>query len=400
MKVEIVRKTLNFRFEAGTSRGTYRTRDIRLVVITDEDGRRGIGECAPLPRLSVDDVPDYEEKLAFFARRLSLAGQVDYDTMRAYPSIIFGIEGALLHLHHQDLVLFKSPFSAGRTGITINGLVWMGDYQTMQKRLEEKISQGFNCIKIKIGAIDFERELELIKKIRSDFNDRSLTIRVDANGAFAPDSVMGILDRLAPYSLHSIEQPIRAGQTDELARIVKSSPIPVALDEELIPCTGSLQKYELLNKVRPHFIVLKPSLHGGIIFTQEWIDLAGVHNTGYWLTSALESNIGLNLIAQYCGRLNPSLPQGLGTGLLYKDNIDFPLVLRGEHMYFDPAEVPKVDFDAFLSSGKKARAKAKAKDDKKAKSARKEKEKAKDKDRKKSKGKEKSASKKKAGKGK
>ena len=348
MQARIIRKVLNFRFDAQTSRGTYRRRIIHLLELTDRDGRRGLGECAPLPGLSIDDLDDYEQRLTHLARQIERGAPPDYDTMRTLPSMICGLEGAMLHLQHPDLCFFDTPFTRGQVGITINGLVWMGDYELMHRRLTEKIAQGFTCIKIKIGALDFRQELALIRSLRTDFGPHLLTIRVDANGAYDQDSVMDVLEQLAPYDLHSIEQPVRAGQPELMARVARSSPVPVALDEELIANVTTEQKHRLLEQVRPQYLVLKPSLHGGLIFTQEWIDLAGQYGIGCWLTSALESNIGLNLIAQFCARLAPSLPQGLGTGQLYSNNIDYPLRLDGEQLFFEPAAVEQIDFAGFL----------------------------------------------------
>lgn len=351
MQARIIKKVLNFSFDAQTSRGTYRKRIIYLLELTDREGRRGIGECAPLPGLSIDDLDDYEQRLTHLALQIERGAQPDYETMRALPSMICGLEGALLHLQHPDLCFFDTPFTRGQVGITINGLVWMGDYDLMRERLAEKIAQGFTCIKIKIGALDFRQELSLIRSLRTDFSSRLLTIRVDANGAYGEDRVMDILEQLAPYDLHSIEQPVRAGQPELMARVARSSPVPVALDEELIANVTPEQKRRLLEQVRPQYLVLKPSLHGGLIFTQEWIDLAAEYGSCCWLTSALESNIGLSLIAQFCARLAPSLPQGLGTGQLYTNNIDYPLRLSGEHLFFAPEAAAHVDFPGFLQDG-------------------------------------------------
>lgn len=224
----------------------------------------------------------------------------------------------------------------------------MGNFDEMYRRIEEKMEAGFRCVKLKIGAIDFEQELKLLAHIRKHFSTESIELRVDANGAFRPEEALRKLDKLNEYGLHSIEQPIRAGQWKEMARICHSSPFPVALDEELIGINKLQQKEELLDIIRPQFIILKPSLHGGIKGSEEWIRLCEERRIGWWITSALESNIGLNAIAQWCATLHPQLPQGLGTGMLYTDNIDYPLHIQKDELWFHPNE-PEPDFNHFLS---------------------------------------------------
>lgn len=347
MEAKIIKKRLNFKFKAGTSRGIYTTRDLYYIVLY-ENGVFGVGECAPLPILSIDDLKNYQEILKKVVTEFCQSNELNYDDLRNYPSILFGLESALLHLNHQDLILYPSNFTLKHEPITINGLVWMGNYELMRDRLNEKINLGFKCIKIKIGAIDFNDELKLLQKIRQDFSSKELEIRVDANGAFSKDVVYNVLDKLAKFELHSIEQPIKAGQIKLLAQIVKNSPLAIALDEELITNTSLEQKYELLNHVHPHYIVLKPSLHGGIKFCDEWISLAHNFKIDYWITSALESNIGLNVIAQYAASKNPTMPQGLGTGQLFINNIDYPLHLDGQHLYFDKSKVNNINFKGFL----------------------------------------------------
>ena len=218
----------------------------------------------------------------------------------------------------------------------------MGDYPTMLHRIEEKMKAGFRCIKLKIGAIHFDEELALLKHIRAHFSAREIELRVDANGAFAPSEALTKLHQLAELDLHSIEQPIRAGQWEEMARLTQESPLPIALDEELIGCNQPQKKRELLQTVRPHYIILKPSLHGGLHGASEWIELADEllgqreGHPSWWITSALESNIGLNVIAQWCATFHNPLPQGLGTGQLFTDNIDRPLSIQGDCLWFAP----------------------------------------------------------------
>lgn len=334
-QTRIIPKKLHFRQPAGTSRGVYTTRQVWYVLLTDtESGRYGVGECAPLPALSCDDRPDYEELLQAACRRLEADGRIDRKPLLSCPSILFGLETALLHYRAGSLQFFSTPFSRGEAGIPINGLIWMGSFDEMYRRIEEKMAQGFRCIKLKIGAIGFEQELELLAHIRRRFSPQEIELRVDANGAFSPADAPERLRRLSAFHLHSIEQPIRAGQWQQMARLCADTPLPIALDEELIGINRREEKISLLDAVRPQYIILKPSLHGGISGSQEWIDLAAERGIGYWITSALESNVGLNAIAQWCATLHPTLPQGLGTGLLFTDNIDFPLRIEGDCLWF------------------------------------------------------------------
>ena len=345
MKVEIIPKTLHFKQPAGTSRGVYTTRNVWYIVITDQENPKhfGVGECAPLPALSCDDVPEYLNVLTKTSRRLEENMKTNFENaltsleeLEAYPSIRFGVETALAHYQAQSLQLWHTPFSKGKEGIPINGLIWMGNFDEMYQRIEEKMQQGFRCIKLKIGAIDFEKELELLAHIRKHFTSEQIELRVDANGAFSPTDALDKLKRLSEYQLHSIEQPIRAGQWQEMAELCKNTPLPIALDEELIGINNRQQKIELLDTIQPQYIILKPSLHGGIGGSEEWIELAAERGIGSWVTSALESNIGLNAIAQWTATLMPTLPQGLGTGMLFTDNIDYPLHIEGDCLWFDP----------------------------------------------------------------
>ena len=338
MKAEIIHKQLHFKQPAGTSRGVYTTRNVWYILLTDTQNPLlyGIGECAPLPALSCDDVPEYENVLKETCRRLEENDLTLLRNLEDYPSIRFGVETALAHFQTQSLQLWHTPFSQGKEGIPINGLIWMGNFDEMYQRIEEKMQQGFRCIKLKIGAIDFDKELKLLSHIRKHFSPEQIELRVDANGAFSPTDALEKLKRLSEYQLHSIEQPIRAGQWEEMAKLCDSPPFPIALDEELIGINRHSQKVELLDTIRPQYIILKPSLHGGISGSKEWIDLATKRGIGYWITSALESNIGLNAIAQWTATLRPTLPQGLGTGLLFTDNIDYPLHIEGDCLWFAP----------------------------------------------------------------
>ena len=347
MKATIIPKILHFKQPAGTSRGIYTTRKVWYILLTDSNNPKhfGVGECAPLPALSCDDVPEYEDILKETCRRLEENTEANLENVKtflenlsAYPSIRFGVETALAHYQAQNLQFWHTPFSQGKEGIPINGLIWMGNFDEMYQRIEEKMKQGFRCIKLKIGAIDFEKELELLVHIRQHFSPEQIELRVDANGAFSPTDALEKLKRLSEYQLHSIEQPIRDGQWEEMAKLCEQTPFPIALDEELIGVNDRPTKEALLDTICPQYIILKPSLHGGIGGSEEWIKLAEERGIGSWVTSALESNIGLNAIAQWTASLHPTLPQGLGTGMLFTDNIDYPLHIEGDCLWYHPEE--------------------------------------------------------------
>ena len=334
--IQITPRLLHFKQPAGTSRGVYNTRKVWYIEISSMENPsiKGIGECAPLPNLSCDDVPQYEEVLQQACSRVAREGNIPTESLRNYPSILFGLETALRHYETGSLALWDTPFSRGEAGIPINGLIWMGNFEEMYRQIEAKMEAGYRCIKLKIGAIDFDAELTLLKHIRSRFSVKDIELRVDANGAFSPAEAMHKLDALSKLDLHSIEQPIRAGQWEEMARLTARTPLPIALDEELIGYNTPKIKKELLSDIRPQYIILKPSLHGGICGSNEWIAEAEKQNIGWWVTSALESNIGLNAIAQWCATLHNALPQGLGTGQLFTDNIDLPLEIRKDCLWF------------------------------------------------------------------
>ncbi|MBQ5982047.1 MAG: o-succinylbenzoate synthase [Prevotella sp.] len=339
MKINIKKRILHFKQPAGTSRGVYTERKIWLVDMIEGE-KRGIGECAPLPQLSTDDLPDYEEKLHAICQQTERTGIIDYSALRPYPSMLFGLETAWAQIQaNGSLKLFDTPFGRGEEGITINGLVWMGTFEEMYHRIEEKIQAGFHCVKLKIGAIDWEREISLIQFIRQHFSKQQIELRVDANGGFTPQEAMRKLEQLATYDIHSIEQPIKQHQWKEMAQLCKESPLPIALDEELIGVNDKASKVNLLDTIRPQYIILKPSLHGGMHGSEEWIQLAREREIGSWITSALESNIGLNAIAHFAAKTygpHITMPQGLGTGQLFTDNIDMPIEIRGEKLYFVP----------------------------------------------------------------
>ena len=380
-KINISERTLHFKQPAGTSRGVYTTRHSFYLTLTSDEmpDVEGVGECATLPDLSCDAKPEYEVTLRQVCQMVEQMGRIPYDMIRAYPSITFGLETAFASFFNQaknalalgesssessssevsssekstidslkeagisipagmeNLVnLLDSPFARGEEGITINGLVWMGTYEEMLARLEEKLKAGFHCVKLKIGAIDFFKELDLIKRIRDVYSKEQVELRVDANGGFTPDNAMSRLEALAKYDIHSIEQPIKQHQWPMMAKLCRETPLPIALDEELIGVNVRSMKEALLDTIRPQYIILKPSLHGGIYGCNEWIELAKQRGIGSWITSALESNIGLHSIAHFAAKVygpNVEMPQGLGTGLLFTDNIPMPLEIRGDKLW-------------------------------------------------------------------
>lgn len=334
MKATYHKYMLEFKRPSGTSRGIMTEKETWFIVL-EENGKKGIGECGILRGLSADDRDDYEEKLNWVCQNIHLGETVLWEKLIEFPSIQFGIEMAFLSLKSENpYLLFPSDFTNNSKSIAINGLVWMGEEAFMKEQIEEKLAQGFTCIKLKIGAIDFEKELQLLHFIRSHFSEKQIEIRVDANGAFGLNEALDKLIQLSGFKLHSIEQPIQKNNTDRMAELCKTPPFPIALDEELIGVFSLEKKEALLQKIMPQFIILKPSFVGGFRGTQEWITLAEKYNIGWWITSALESNIGLNAIAQWTFLQNSDMLQGLGTGALYTNNFDCPLeVLNGQLWY-------------------------------------------------------------------
>ncbi len=326
---------LNFISPSGTSRGILKTKETWFLVLKEQENW-GIGECGILRGLSIDDRPDYETKLKWVCDNISLGKEKLYEALYEFPSIQFGIETAFMSLASADpFQLFSSEFSLGGKGIPINGLVWMGNKAFMKKQVSEKLEQGFSCIKMKIGAIDFTSEIDLLKSIRREFTASEVELRVDANGAFLPSEALEKLKILSELELHSIEQPIKQGQWQEMAALCEMTPLPIALDEELIGVYTSEEKRKLLQTIKPQFIILKPSLIGGLKGSDSWIDLANDMKIKWWITSALESNVGLNAISQYTFTKSSKLPQGLGTGSLYSNNISSPLEIEKGSIYYN-----------------------------------------------------------------
>ncbi|MGM0932550.1 MAG: o-succinylbenzoate synthase [Bacteroidota bacterium] len=343
MQANYKKYILKFKRPSGTSRGVLTTKETWFLQITDGK-RTGIGECGILRSLSIDDRPDYEDKLKWVCANIHNGPEFLWEELKEFPSIQFGVEMAFRSLNSENkFELFPSEFTRGEAAIPINGLIWMGERDYMKQQISEKIEAGFDCIKMKIGAIDFETELELLKYIRKEFSPEEIELRVDANGAFSAEGALEKLQRLSDFQLHSIEQPVRQGQWEEMAELCAKTPLPIALDEELIGIFDSEEKEKMLNKIQPQYLIFKPSLIGGFKGTQEWIDLAEKQKTGWWITSALESNIGLNAIAQWTYTKNTKMPQGLGTGSLYTNNFESPLEVKHGQIQYNPAK--KWDFN-------------------------------------------------------
>lgn len=328
---------LIFKKPAGTSRGFLLEKPSWLLKIKDNDQNiEGIGECSIIPGLSIDDEALIEEQLREVCNSINKTQSFDelYPGLEKFPAIKFALETAILDLKGGGKkILFDNSFSRGEAGIMINGLVWMSGIEEMFWQAKEKIEKGFKTIKFKIGAMDFESELNLIRRVRNEFGP-DIEIRLDANGAFNNEEALSKLEQLSAFQIHSIEQPIKPGHWQVMGKICATSPIPIALDEELIGITGPAQKSELLQEIKPQYIILKPSLLGGFKESDEWINLIGNIPTEWWATSALESNIGLNAIAQWTAEKKPHLPQGLGTGDLYMNNFPLPLKTIREKLWF------------------------------------------------------------------
>ncbi|WP_299887955.1 o-succinylbenzoate synthase [uncultured Lacinutrix sp.] len=328
MKATYYKYCLNFKQPSGTSRGVLKTKETWFIIL-NEEGKRGIGECGILRGLSIDDRPDYEKQLEFTCNNIEKGLMYLLSKNIEFPSIQIGLEMAFKSLEaDDDFVLDPSNFTKGKDSIPINGLIWMGTEHFMKQQIQDKIEAGFKCIKLKIGAIDFETELNLLKGIRQQFSESDIELRVDANGAFKANEALEKLKRLSEFKLHSIEQPIAVKQFENMANLCEHTPLPIALDEELIGVFSKEEKQKLLKTIKPQYIILKPSFIGGFKGSNEWISLAEQETIGWWITSALESNVGLNAIAQYTYNKKSLLPQGLGTGSLFTNNFDSPLQVK------------------------------------------------------------------------
>ena len=335
IKATYYKYILQFKTPSGTSRGILKNKETWFLYISKE-GKFGVGECGLFRGLSIDDRPDYEDKLKWVCNNIELGLDILLAKTIHFPSIQIGLEQAFLSLQSTSpYKLFVSNFTESNKAIDINGLIWMGDREFMNDQIKEKIAQGFRCLKMKIGAIDFATEIQLLASIRKEFSINDIELRVDANGAFKPSEALEKLKILSNYDLHSIEQPIRQGHYQEMALLCEETPLPIALDEELIGVFDVTKRTKMLQIIKPQYIILKPSLVGGFKESLEWIELAKKSGIGWWVTSALESNIGLNAIAQWTATLKSSMPQGLGTGGLFTNNFDSPLEVYKGGLYYN-----------------------------------------------------------------
>jgi len=336
MKARFKKYTLQFRQPSGTSRGVYTCREVWFIFLSDGTNT-GMGECAPLPNLSIESPTAMGSKLLQVCEQIGNFIQFP-EELNNWPSIRFGLETALLDLKNEgQQLLYPSAFTRGEQGIPINGLIWMGTPDFMKQQIRTKLEAGFRCIKMKIGAIDFETEFSLLKEIRKEFSPEEITLRVDANGAYNYETALENIKRLSDLQIHSIEQPIESGKWEEMARLCELSPVPIALDEELIGAFNSRERDQIAQQIHPAYFILKPSLHGGLAGCKKWIELANQHGIGWWVTSALESNIGLNAIAQWTFEQKTTTEQGLGTGQLFTNNFDSPLQIEGDRLWHQPS---------------------------------------------------------------
>ena len=338
MKAHYKKHILEFKTPSGTSRGILKTKQAWFIVLENND-EFGVGECGMLRGLSIDDRPDFEQTLQWVCANIHLGEQQLYDALTEFPSIQMGLEIAFKSLAaHDPFQIYPSAFTKGEASIAINGLIWMGDKDFMSKQISSKLKEGFSCIKMKIGAINFDTELALLKSIRQEFSASEIEIRVDANGAFDPKNALEKLKQLSDLDLHSIEQPIAVKQWDQMAYLCEKSPLDIALDEELIGVFSNQDKQALLQHIKPQYIILKPSFIGGFKGSDSWIELSQANNVQWWITSALESNVGLNAISQYTFTKNSTLPQGLGTGSLYTNNIASALQITKGTLCYNPTK--------------------------------------------------------------
>ena len=338
IKASYKKYILNFKNPSGTSRGILKTKETWFIILKKDD-KTGVGETGLFRGLSIDDVAKYEEKLIWVCQNINKGLSFLLNELFEFPSIQFGLEQAFISLESKDqFELFPSQFTKGNDAIDINGLIWMGDKQFMKSQIKEKLKTGFSCIKMKIGAINFDAEIELLKSIRKEFSSKEIELRVDANGAFNPIEALEKLKILSEFEIHSIEQPIKQGQVQEMAELCVKTPLPIALDEELIGVFSSEEKRKIITSINPQYIILKPSLIGGFAGSQEWINLAAQNNIDWWITSALESNVGLNAIAQFTHTLQSKLPQGLGTGGLFTNNFESPLEVKNGTLQYNPTK--------------------------------------------------------------
>lgn len=346
MQANYQKYTLRFTFEAGTSRGVLREKDTYFVRIWDESTPQivGIGEANVLKGLSIDDTADFEEHLKQILLKFTHQ-TLQKEDVHHFPALAFALETAQKDWQNGgNRIIYHTSFVEGKHQIPINGLIWMGKPEFMLAQIKEKVEKGFQCLKMKIGALDFEQEIEILKYIRREFAEKDLVLRVDANGAFTSQEALEKLYQLSDFQIHSIEQPIAPKQWTALQELCERSPIPIALDEELIGITLKNDKENLLKTIKPTYIILKPALLGGFAACEEWIQIAQSLGVQWWVTSALESNIGLNAIAQWTSSLPYQGHQGLGTGQLYHNNIQSPLQIDAGFLCYSPQKSWQYDF--------------------------------------------------------
>lgn len=351
ISARIVPYTFKFSVSGQTSRGVLSEKTSWHIFLHDsETNYTAIGECAYIPKLSIDDTDDYIPMLHKVAAFFNKGLDINTLNLSAFPSIAFGLEMALIELANQTQqghVLFPSAFTRGEIGIDINGLIWMGSREYLEQQIEEKLEKGFTTLKLKVGSLSIETELEILHNIRKRFSPNVLTIRLDANGAFAANQALAALRRYSTYVIHSIEQPIKQGQYEQMAELCTQSPIAIALDEDLIGIQSTTEKEKLITTINPSYIILKPSLLGGFNASEEWIELANKHKIAWWVTSALEGNIGLNAIAQWTYTLNNNMPQGLGTGMIYSNNFASPLTIETGKLFYNPNKTWQINMHNF-----------------------------------------------------
>lgn len=300
----------------------------------NDPSKKGLGEASPLNGLSIDAGPDFENTLSIILKELNAGSSPEFSDLDKFPAIRFGLEAAMADLANGAKgIYFENNFIKGNP-IPVNGLVWMSDANTMLRSVEEKVALGYSCIKLKVGALDFDEECRLLERIRKNHNAFKVELRLDANGAFKKDDAQLQLKELARFDVHSIEQPVQVNEHDLMELLCRSSKIPIALDEELIGIDADSEARQLLKKIKPQYIILKPTLLGGFKKSDQWIDIANALNIGWWATSALESNVGLNAIAQWVSTKNIHMHQGLGTGLLYSNNFSSPLYIQDGHLNY------------------------------------------------------------------
>jgi o-succinylbenzoate synthase len=331
----VFQSKLDFIAPARTSRDVLLSKPSFFIRLIDTaSDRMGWGEVSLIPGLSVDTENDVGHALEALVGTHPL-DRLEQGLYSLQQSVRFGVETALHSMKAQHPFMpFDSAFARGEQGIHINGLIWMGTEKDMLTQMHARAREGFRVLKMKVGAGDFSHELALLKTIRSEFPADRFELRLDANGAFSTDEALHKLDALAGFSIHSIEQPIAHGQHQALKTVCEKSSIPIALDEELIHLAPSR---EFLEFIKPQYLILKPGLIGGFKVADQWVQYAEELGIGWWATSALESNIGLNAIAQWCSTKPLRMPQGLGTGRLFLNNIDSPLTIENAQLIIGKA---------------------------------------------------------------